>query len=381
MHIKPLHAALCILLACGLLAACDLAAPAAPAGAVDTAVALTVQASKPQGGKPSAATATQPPTETPAPTDTPAAVATQPSAVAPTSTTAPTLPATVAPAQVLPQGTYMPYLANRCEVLRRAFEQAIGASVAIESAAFTDHVSGQAGTACRIHATGNGVTYGASGPFNTLHSLVLSLGWAEDNRYGAGGPTGMQDGYRKGGALGVLNVGWKPSPDVTCPKDQPIDACSLTPEQKLFDVTFDAVQPVVYVPLPGDQCASLQAALQPAVSVPLVAETVAFNDLEGNGGTACRVRGAGTGADFPNGLGSANDLGSVLTAQGWALVNGADGPTGTSREFTKGNETGVVSVTWKPSPEVTCPKDQPIESCPLTPQQRLFSLTAAFGQK
>jgi len=155
----------------------------------------------------------------------------------------------------------------------------------------------------------------------------------------------------------------------------------MTPEQKLFEVTFDVAQPVAYLPLAADQCASWQAALQAASPVPLVMETVSFNDLEWNIGAACQLRGAGTGVEFRNLGDTANALVAVLTSQGWKVVNGADGPTGTIRELASGSQTAVVSVHWQPSADANCPSNQPIESCPLTPGQMLFTLTAAFGQK
>ncbi|MBN2386155.1 MAG: hypothetical protein JXB85_03990 [Anaerolineales bacterium] len=293
----------------------------------------------------------------------------------------PPLPPTAIPAQVLPPGTFLPYADNLCEGMRSSFEQAIGAPVMVESAPFSDRMTGGSGTACRIHAAGNGTAYSMSGPFNTLHALVLSLGWTEDFNYSAAGATGMASGYRKGSALGLLTVAWQPSADANCPTDQPIGACDLTPEQKLFDVTFDLAQVVVYVPLPDAQCTAWLAALQPAVPVPLVLETVYFNDLESNFGTACQVRGEGTGREFNNPVESADALNAILAPLGWTLVNGADGPTGTAREYAYQNLTAVVTVGWQPSADADCPTDQPITACDLAPEQKLYSLTVDFAQR
>jgi len=373
MRIKPVFVATCLLLFAGLLAGCTGPAATAPAGAVDTAVAATVQAAVPPVA--AAASATAAPAEVSTATVPPAASST------PLPSAAPTLLPTTAPVPVLAPGAFVPYPADQCEVIRASFEQAIGAPVTVESVAFTDHLTGGTGNACRVHATGTGATYGVAGPFGTLQALLSSQSWVEDNRYGAGGPTGMSDGYRRSGALGILTVGWTPSPEVVCPKDQPIASCSLTPGQKLFDVTFDLASVVVYVPLSADQCAAWQAALQPVLATPLVAEIVDFRDLEGNAGTACQVRTAGTGLDFSSLGVPADAMAAVLTGAGWTLVNGADGPTGTTREYVNGNQTAVVHVGWQPSADANCPKDQPIEACPLAPQQKLFSLSAAFGQK
>jgi hypothetical protein len=364
MHIqKTMNLAFSLILLGGLLAACGGAAPTSSAAEIATMVAGTFQALTPPAAN------TQPAGDTP---------------LAPAATEVPTstLLSTAIPVQVLPLGSFAPYPADACERMRASFEQAIGAPVTVESVPFSDRVTGGTGTACRIHATGNGATYGMPGPFGTLDALVRSLGWTEDGtNYGAGGPTGMADGYRKGGVLGLLAVNWKPSADANCPSNQPIGACSLTPEQKLFNVTFDLAQAVVYQNLAADACAGWLTSLQPAVKVPLVPETVDFTDLEGNLGTACQVRGAGNGLNFNTLADASNAIGQVFASLGWTLVNGADGPTGTLREYSSGNQTAVVTVTWHPSADANCPTDQPISSCSLTPEQRLYSLTAAFAQK
>lgn len=328
------------------LAACGNATPATPAVGVETIVAATFQAMTPQVTEP----------------------------------TVPTIvPAT--PAQVYPKGSFLPYSTDNCEALRASFEQAIGAPILTGSAAFSDRVTGGTGTACRIHGTGTGATYSMD-VFNTLMSLLPSLGWTEDGiNYAAGGPTGLATGFRKGGALGILSVGWEPSADANCPKDQPISMCSLTPEQMIYDVTFDVADRVVYNPPAAEQCAAWLAALQPAIPVPLALETVDFTDFEMNRGTACQLRAAGNGLNFTNFADTAQAIDAILTPIGWVAVNWADGPTGTGREYTLGNMVAVAFVQWEPAADANCPQDQPIGACNLTPEQMLYSVTITFGQK
>jgi hypothetical protein len=287
---------------------------------------------------------------------------------------------TVMPAQVFSQGSFSPYGMDQCEQMRMMIEQSVGVPAVIETTPFNDHVGGGAGTACRIHASGNG-TMLSMDVFNTVDSFIRDQGWQWDSNYGAAGPTGLMEGYRKRSAIGLLSVSWQPSSRDLCPADQPIGACVLTPEQKLFEVTFDIAQLVVYIPLWDDQCTGWLTTLQPSISVPLVLETVNFNDMEGNFGTACQVHGAGTGLDFSNFMDTANALDSVLVSLGWTLGNGADGPTGTAREYSNGSQTAIVTVTWQPSAEADCPTDQPIGACNLSLEQRLYSLTVAFAQK
>ena len=157
--------------------------------------------------------------------------------------------------------------------------------------------------------------------------------------------------------------------------------CPLTPEQKIFDVTFDVADMVVYNPLALDQCAAWLTAIQPALPVSAVLETVDFTDFEMNRGTACQLSAEGNGNNFANIGDTAQAIDAILAPLGWILVNGADGPTGTGREYSLGNLVAVVFVQWKPSADANCPKDQPISMCNLTPEQRLFTVTVAFAQK
>ena len=352
MYKKNVNVTLCLVLCCGLLIACGRAEPDSSAGEVETRVAATFLASTP----PTAGTQ------------------------AGGDTTIPTLLAPAPPVEVLPQGSFAPYAADYCGQVRSDFEGVLGVSMAIETAPFSDRVSGGTGTACRIHVTGDGNVLNMDA-FTTLDTYVREHGWTWDMNYGAAGPTGMMEGYRKGGTIGLLSVTWEPLSRDLCPSDQPIGACVLTPEQKITTVKFDIAQVVVYIPLPADQCSGWLATLQPSIPVPVVQETVYFNDLEGGFGTACQVHGAGTGLDFSNIVDVANALDIVMTSHGWMIGNGADGPTGTMREYSNQNQTAIVSVTWEPSPEVNCPNDQPIGNCVLNAEQRLYTLTVTFAQK
>lgn len=349
MQKKSIIIAICLITSSGLLAGCGGASPTSSAGDVATSVAATFQALTPQ------------------------VLITQ-------SAGDPTPLPTSEPAQVYPQGSFTPYEAAQCEQVRSNFEQAIGVSMAVETTSFSDRVTGGLGNACRIHASGNGTTL-SMGAFTTLDSFVREQGWIWDGNYGAGGPTGMMEGYRKGSALGLLSVTWQPSSRDLCPSDQPIGACVLTPEQKLFDVTFDIARVVIYIPLPVDQCEVWLTTLQPEIPVSLVQEVVNFNDMEGNTGTACQVRGAGTGLDFSSFMDTANVLEDVFVSQGWTFTNGADGPTGTAREYRSGDQIAIVTVMWKPSSDANCPTDEPIGACNLPQEQRIYKIMVLFARK
>jgi hypothetical protein len=282
-----------------------------------------------------------------------------------------------------PRGSFIPYPATDCEALRAAFESTLGSPVILESVPFRDSVSGGTGYACRVHASGNGNTLnGSGGPLDALLEKLETLGWVRDDfNYSAAGPTGMATGLRRGGALGLLTYGWDASPDANCPDDQPISMCNLAPEQRLWDITFDAADRVVYNPPAETECASAKDALQPSFPIPLSMELVEFIDFEQNRGFGCQVRAEGNGITFTGIIQTVDAIDAVLTPLGWALFNGADGPIGTGREYALREMAAVVFVKWTPSPDANCPKDQPIGACQLTPAQMLYTVTITFGEK
>jgi hypothetical protein len=89
----------------------------------------------------------------------------------------------------------------------------------------------------------------------------------------------------------------------------------------------------------------------------------------------------GDGTVFPDAFATVQSLDTIFAAGGWSLVNGADGPTGTAREYTLGNLLVIVSMEWKLAPGVTCPPDQPINACPLTPEQKIYTVTIQVAEK
>ncbi len=384
MRIKTLSLTFIIVLSLSL-SACGGAPATNSISEVETVAAMTFQAMTSQAltEQAMAPQATESPIPATAATSTAGEAGTVPTATLQAAAPAPTVLSPASPATIYPKGNFVPYSAAQCEALRSEFEKAIGAPVVVETTPFSDRVTGGTGTACRVHGTGTGATYTmVGGPFGTLVALLPTLGWTEDNiNYGAGGPTGMATGFTKGGALGLLSVGWRPSADANCPKDQPISMCPLTPEQHLYDVTFDVADMVVYNPPAANGCNLWLSAIQPALPVAAVLETVNFTDFEMNTGTACQVRAEGTGVNFADIGDTAQAIDAILIPLGWTLVNGADGPTGTGREYIYGNMVAVVFVQWKPAPGANCPSNQPISACPLTPEQKLYTVTVALAEK
>lgn len=106
-------------------------------------------------------------------------------------------------------------------------------------APFEDYVGGTSGRGCLILVGGTGADFaGVFDVFMQLENMLVNIGWTRDPQYAADGPTGMGGGFRRDAGLLLVMVGWEPSSDANCPEDQPISACSLTPEQQIYTITL-----------------------------------------------------------------------------------------------------------------------------------------------
>jgi hypothetical protein len=135
-----------------------------------------------------------------------------------------------------PAGTYVPVTLEICGTIKEIAVQAVQLDFTMEpNADFTDDRTGEKGKGCTLTAMATGAKF--SDQVSVARTLVEAMqGWTEDPQYQADGPTGTSTALRRDMALMIISVGWTPSPEVECPKDQPISACELKPEQKLYTV-------------------------------------------------------------------------------------------------------------------------------------------------
>ncbi len=130
-----------------------------------------------------------------------------------------------------------------CQMIQESAAQAMGIEFYRDDLApFLDTIAGEAGKGCRIFATADGSQI--ADPWTGLTALMTSAGagWTEQNGYQAAGPTGFAAAMTRDMGLMLMQAGWQPAMGVECPKDQPISACPLTPEQKVYSITIDAAQ-------------------------------------------------------------------------------------------------------------------------------------------
>lgn len=137
---------------------------------------------------------------------------------------------------------YVPVSVEVCGILQDIAANAIALAFSMEpSGNFMDSITGESGKGCILTAMATGMKF--SNPASVRATLVEAfLGWTEQTNYQADGPMGSTTAMTRDMGLLLITVDWIPSPDANCPSDQPISACNLAPEQKLYTVQISAAQ-------------------------------------------------------------------------------------------------------------------------------------------
>jgi putative hemolysin len=147
----------------------------------------------------------------------------------------------------------------------------------------------------------------------------------------------------------------------------------------------------VYMPIPADACATLQADAEAALGVAFtMSEAPFFDYVSQEGGSGCQLTATGTGADFI--IPDADPMSVVdalkfffafQTPDGWQeeMQYAAGGPTGMGIGMTRDAALLLILAEWTPDPAANCPDDQPISACELTPEQQLYTVTVQAAMK
>ncbi len=103
-----------------------------------------------------------------------------------------------------------------------------------------DPMNGLIGTGCESRVRGTGVQFSSpNAVVKSLGRMLKEEGWTEDPMMAASGPTGIGVGYRKGSQICMATARWEPDASANCSKAEPISACAVTPEQKLYTVALN----------------------------------------------------------------------------------------------------------------------------------------------
>ncbi|HRC76851.1 MAG TPA: hypothetical protein PLO33_14330 [Kouleothrix sp.] len=131
----------------------------------------------------------------------------------------------------------LPGAAAACSELHDPLKDLLKVDVTQNEAAFGEMLSGKVLQGCQLTALGNGGNFSSFVDVSRqIGELLAKGGWKADEQYVADGPTGTVQGYRKGGDLAIVSADWQPAEGVSCPADQPIGDCKLTPAQQHYTI-------------------------------------------------------------------------------------------------------------------------------------------------
>ena len=136
-------------------------------------------------------------------------------------------------------------------------------------------------------------------------------------------------------------------------------------------------------PLPVEVCNGQAQAMSHALGdlVPTQWDEPLQDPIRNMDGMGCQATITGTGVQFQSPGDVVQTLGSMLEEQGWTedAMLAADGPTGTSRGYRKGDQICLAAAMWQPDDSANCPQDQPISACEVMPEQQLYTVTLNCG--
>jgi len=137
--------------------------------------------------------------------------------------------------------TLKPIPAGECQKFATQLQDAIGIPLKAGEDDFSDINTGADGRSCHIQGSASGQAFAS--PDEVIGKMAKAFGdWQEDPDRADSGPDGADDGYTKGNRLAVLGVSWVPVPGVTCSDKEPLSACKITPQQRLWTASADIVE-------------------------------------------------------------------------------------------------------------------------------------------
>lgn len=134
-----------------------------------------------------------------------------------------------------------PIPAAECQNFAVQVQNAIGMAAKASEDDFTDLSDRSEGRSCHISASASGQAFGAPTELIAKLDPVFS-GWQDDPTRADSGPAEADKGFVKGNRVATVDVSWEPGPGASCSEKEPLSACKITPQQKLWTVTVDIVE-------------------------------------------------------------------------------------------------------------------------------------------
>ena len=136
--------------------------------------------------------------------------------------------------------TLQPIPAAECQKFAVQTQAAVGFPMNAGEDDFTDLTDGSEGRSCHISGSASDQTY--AGPADLIAKIAKVFGdWRDDPARAADGPGGAEKGLVSGDRIATIEVSWEPGPGITCSDKEPLSACKILPQQKLWNAVVDIV--------------------------------------------------------------------------------------------------------------------------------------------
>jgi hypothetical protein len=135
-------------------------------------------------------------------------------------------------------------------------------------------------------------------------------------------------------------------------------------------------------PIPAADCQKFAAQAQEALGFAMKASEDDFTDLtDGSDGRSCHISGSASDQAFAGPAEPMAKLAKLFADWKSDPARDADGPGGAEKGYVSGNRIATIQVNWEPGPGVVCSDKQPLASCNIRPQQKLWSAVADIVEK
>lgn len=138
------------------------------------------------------------------------------------------------------EGRLQPIPAAECQQFAAQTQAAVGFAMRAGEDDFTDLTDGSVGRACHIQGSASDQAYAAPGDLVARLATALP-GWRGEPDRDADGPGGAEKGYVNGNRVATIQVSWEPGPGASCSDKEPLSACRISPQQKLWTAIVDIV--------------------------------------------------------------------------------------------------------------------------------------------
>jgi hypothetical protein len=136
--------------------------------------------------------------------------------------------------------TLQPVPAAECQQFAAKTQSAVGFPMKASEDDFTDLTDGSDGRSCHIAGSAADQTFASAA--DLIAKIATAFGdWRADPARDAAGADGAEKGLVNGNRIATIQVSWEPGPGATCSDKQPLSACKILPQQRLWTAMIDIV--------------------------------------------------------------------------------------------------------------------------------------------